>query len=259
MQSVIYSHFFPFSKLPSAKLTERPAINSSDDRREGRHLLSTRKQPRATPENLKQCNSYMSGALGMQPPLLFGPDSNIKHALNKKAPQNKRKKEKTVRARKPEKGRSYHTDALTPRHGIHTHPRYEFSHTRVSLCKCACVCVCTRPPLHVLRVIMKAQQTSRTSPAALLQKYTRLSRLAPHRSREECRKRATRRIPDACDLRKDKKQRSHNTEGDSQQPGGGISRKTLVAHAQEKRLRNFQRGRANASKMSNVGRPMYAI
>lgn len=194
----------------------------------------------------------MSGAPGVQVPLLFGPDSNTKHALNKKAPPNKRNKE--VRARKPEKGRSYHTDALTPRHGIHTRA---FTHQSQPVQVCTCVCVCTRLPLDVLRVMIKAQQTSRTPPAALLQKYTRLSRLAPHSSHEECRKH----VP--LD-----EYPAHVTEGRTRsnavatprgtRSGGGISRKTLVAHAQEKRLQEFQRGRANTLEMSNLGRPMYA-
>lgn len=70
-----------------------------------------------------------------------------------------------------------------------THTPDTSLHTRVTLCKCVrvCVYVCvskrTHPPRHVLRVMIKAQQTSRTtSPAALLQKYTRLSRFAPHGS-----------------------------------------------------------------------------
>lgn len=131
-------------------------------------------------------------ALGVQVMLLFGPDSKIKHALNKKAPQNKRKKKKRRHVLGNLKRGVVITLTLSLPDTAFTHTPDTSFHTPESACVSVHVCVCTRPPLHVLRVIIKAQQTSRTSPAALLQKYTRLSHLPPHSAREECRKHATR-------------------------------------------------------------------
>lgn len=122
------------------------------------------------------------GALWGASAAIFGPDSNIKHALDKKAPRNKQKRKYVL-------GNLKRGVVITPTLSLpdtaFTHAPDTSLHTRVTLCKCVRVCVCIQthasPPRHVLRVMIKAQQTSRTtSPAALLQKYTRLSRLAPH-------------------------------------------------------------------------------
>lgn len=136
----------------------------------------------------------MPGPLGGASTAIFGPDSNIKHALDKKkAPRNKQKRKYVL-------GNLKRGVVITPTLSLpdtaFTHTPDTSLHTRITLCKCVRVCVCvskrTRTPRHVLRVMIKAQQTSRTmSPAALLQKYTRLSRLAPRCSAcEEREKRA---------------------------------------------------------------------